>query len=251
MGACGRVPANSAPEFHDETIEQQGDQTMRTFLKLAAAFGLAVCLASSANAQGQGGGRGMGGGGGLNLLTNKSVQKELKLTDEQIEKATKASVELTEKFAERRAELRDMEPAERQEKSAAMNKEIGVESKKAMEIILKPEQTKRFDQIALQVQGYRAFNVPETQTKLKLTDEQKTKIKEMADEAQAQMREIFQSAQNGGDRAEMMKKMTEFNKTMNEKAASMLTDDQKKNWKEMTGEPFTVVQEPRRPGGNN
>ncbi len=243
MGACGRVPANSAPEFHDETIEQQGDQTMRTFLKLAAAFGLAVCLASSANAQGQ--------GGGLNLLTNKSVQKELKLTDEQIEKATKASVELTEKFAERRAELRDMEPAERQEKSAAMNNEIGVESKKAMEVILKPEQTKRFDQIALQAQGYRAFNMPQTQTKLKLTDEQKTKIKEMADEAQAQMREIFQSAQNGGDRAEMMKKMTELNKTMNEKGASMLTDDQKKSWKDMTGEPFTVVQEPRRPGGNN
>ena len=55
---------------------------MRTILKLAAAFGLAVCLSpSTASAQG---GRGMGGGpNGLGLLSNKSVQKELKLTEGQ------------------------------------------------------------------------------------------------------------------------------------------------------------------------
>ena len=54
----------------------------------------------------------------LNLLTNKSVQKELKLTDEQIEKATKAATEQREKMREKFKELQGLDQAERQEKMA-------------------------------------------------------------------------------------------------------------------------------------
>ncbi len=219
---------------------------MRTLAKLAVAFGLTICLSSAANAQGPGG-RGMGGGGGINLLTNKSVQKELKLTDEQIEKATKAATEMREKMTEKRQELQGLEG----EEMAAIQKEMGVESKKLTDAILKPEQTKRLEQITLQQSGFRAFATPDVQSKLKFNDEQKNKIKDLSDEAQGQMRELFQSAQGGGDRAEMMKKMTELNKQNNEKALAVLTAEQKKAWKELTGEPFTIVQEQgRRPGGN-
>jgi Spy/CpxP family protein refolding chaperone len=226
---------------------------MRTFLKLAAALGLAACISTPALAQGRGGFGMMGGGGNtLQLLSNKSVQKELKLTDEQIEKATKASTEAREKNRERFQELQNVDQAERQEKMTAMMREMATESKKVSDEILKPEQAKRLDQITLQVQGYRAFSNPETQSKLKLTDEQKNKIKDMGQEAQDQMREIFQAGGQGGDRAEMQKKMTAFTKELNDKAAALLTSEQKATWKELTGEPFTYVQEQvRRPGGNN
>jgi hypothetical protein len=44
--------------------------------------------------------------------------------------------------------------------------------------------------------------------------------------------------------------MTALRKESMEKAVAALKDDQKKKWKEMTGEPFTVNFEFRRPGGN-
>lgn len=57
------------------------------------------------------------------------------------------------------------------------------------------------------------------------------------------MREAFQGLQS--DREGGMKKMVELRKQATEKAVGVLTDEQKKTWKEMTGEPFEVVYEPR------
>ena len=214
---------------------------MRTILKLAAAFGLAACLSTStANAQGPGG-RGMGGG--LGLLSNKSVQKELKLTDDQIEKAKTAATEQREKMMEKFQELRDLEPAEQQVKRTALMKEMAADSKKVTDALLKPEQAKRFVQISLQTQGVGAFMDEATQAKLKMTDEQKNKLKDIGDESGKQMmelREMFQSDRDGA-----MKKGAEIRKATTEKATAVLTADQKATWKEMTGEPFTLVLEPR------
>ncbi len=47
---------------------------------------------------------------------------------------------------------------------------------------------------------------------------------------------------------DMMKKTREVNKDGLEKVNKVLNDDQKKNWKEMTGEPFEVKFEFRAPG---
>ena len=214
---------------------------MRTILKLAAAFGLAACLSTStANAQGPGG-RGMGGG--LGLLSNKSVQKELKLTDDQIEKAKTAATEQREKMMEKFQELRDLEPAEQQVKRTALMKEMATDSKKVTDALLKPEQAKRFVQISLQTQGVGAFMDEATQAKLKMTDEQKNKLKDIGEESGKQMmelREMFQSDRDGA-----MKKGAEIRKATTEKATAVLTVDQKSTWKEMTGEPFTLVAEPR------
>lgn len=221
---------------------------MRNFVKMAVVIGLAAGLGSTAKAQGFGrGGMGMMGGG-LNLLSDKAVQKELKLTDEQIEKAEKANTEMREKRQEKMQELQGLEGAERQEKMQAMMKEFAADSKKVTDSLLKPEQQKRFDQLVLQRQGTMAFNSPEIQSKLKMTDEQKNKLKDLQTESQEKMRELFQP---GGDQAEMRTKMQAFQKEMTEKTMALLTEDQKKTWKEMTGEPFTFSPpQGRRPGGN-
>lgn len=215
---------------------------MRTILKLAAAFGLAACLSTStANAQGPGG-RGMGGVG-LSLLSNKSVQKELKLTDDQIEKAKAAATEQREKMMEKFQELRDLEPAEQQVKRTALMKEMATDSKKVTDALLKPEQAKRFVQISLQTQGVGAFMDEANQAKLKMTDEQKNKLKDIGDESGKQMRELREMFQSDRDGA--MKKGAEIRKATTEKATAVLTADQMATWKEMTGEPFALVVEPR------
>ena len=57
------------------------------------------------------------------------------------------------------------------------------------------------------------------------------------------MRELFQSA--GDDRQAAMAKVQTLRKETNTKVMALMTEDQKKTWKEMTGEPFEVAFQPR------
>jgi len=215
---------------------------VRTLGKLALALGVAAVLTAPARAQ-QRGGFGMMGGPTA-LLTNKGVQKELKLSDEQTEKVTKIAADYRGKMQEK---MQDIPQEERREKMPAIMRELNTEVKGQLKDVLKPEQMARFEQISLQTQGANALADPEVAGKLKLTDDQKGKIKEINDDSRSQMREIFQSA--GGDREEMQKKMAELRKDTNDKVMGVLTDSQKKTWKEMTGAPFEFRPEPRRQGG--
>jgi hypothetical protein len=216
------------------------------------ALGLAACLGAPAMAQGQGGRGGfgmMGGGGGLALLSNKGVQKELKLSDEQIDKAEKAATESMGKMRERFQDLQGLDADARREKQQSMMREMAAESKKVTDEILKPEQAKRFAEISLQVRGAQALSDPEVQSKLKLTDEQKNKLKDMASETQSKMQELRSGLQD--DREGTMQKIQAYQKENATKTMALLTDDQKKTWKDMTGEPFEYTPEARRPRNNN
>ena len=84
---------------------------------------------------------------------------------------------------------------------------------------------------------------PEIQDKLKLTNEQKEKVKTINQEAGEKMRDLFQ----GGFSEETAKKMAELRKETMDKATGVLSDDQKKTWKEMTGKPFEFRFGGRRP----
>jgi len=227
---------------------------MRTFTRLALALGLVVCLTGQVRAQG--GGRGMGGmmGGPAMYLGNPAVQKELKLSDEQIEKAKAFQTSYQEKQRERMSGLQDLSQEERQEKMAAVRKEMTAEFKKGAAEFLKPEQVKRLDQIVLFNQGANAFGPmgnAEVIEKMKITDDQKAKIKEINDDAGAQRRELMQGMQD--DPEGTRKKMTDLTKTTNEKVMALFTSEQKATWKDLTGEPFPVQMQmggQRRPGGN-
>jgi len=186
------------------------------------------------------------------LLRNPGVQKELKVTDDQKEKLTKISADIREKHKDDLAKLRDLS----QEDRTKLMKEIADESKKAYGEVLNADQMKRLHQIELQQRGVQAFSDPEVQSALKLTDEQKDKLKTINEDARKEMQAAFQGGGQGGDREAAMKKLQELRKDTMDKASAVLTADQKKAWKDMTGEAYEVKFEGgpgagRRPGGNN
>ena len=215
---------------------------MRLFGKLAVAFGLVCLSASPVWAQGRGGGGMMGGG--AQLLTNKSVQEELKVSEDQTSKLTAFADEMRTKQREAFQGLQDLSDDERRTKMQELGRSMQEDINKGLAGILKPEQTKRFHQIQFQQAGVQAFSQPKVAGELKLTDDQKQKMQGLSQEMMGQMREIFQEAQ--GDREAAMAKMTTLRKETQEKAAALLTDDQKKSWKEMQGSPFEIKME-RRP----
>jgi hypothetical protein len=103
-----------------------------------------------------------------------------------------------------------------------------------------------------QMGPWHAFIELEVQKALKLTGEQKEKIKTIAADAAQERRELFQGGVNIGqgganrDGEEAQKKMTALRKATVEKVSAVLTDDQKQTWKGMIGQPFEVQFQARR-----
>lgn len=215
---------------------------MRSLKMSLTALGIAALLASPAWAQ-RGGG--MFGGGPAFLISNKSVQEELKLDDKQVEKAKEVSDKVREKMTALRdsSELQNLEGAERFTKMQELMKPINEEASKSVAELLKPEQSKRLKQISLQQQGAFAFSNPEFQKEMKFTDDQKAKLKDIQEATNKRMVEIREEA--AGDFQAMREKMTEMRKETLEKITALLSDDQKKDWKEKTGAPFEIKFEPR------
>lgn len=214
---------------------------MRHFRSAATAFGLMALIALPASAQRPGGGGGMMGSPAA-LLSNKGVQKELKLDESQVTKVTKMADDMRTKQREAMQSFQDLSPEERREKGMEISRTMNSETDKALGELFKPEQVKRYRQIRRQVGGADAMADPEVASELKLTDEQKTKIKDMLSSQQGQMREIFQSAQD--DREGAMKKFADMRKETKEKILALMTADQKKTWGTFVGEAFEYVPTP-------
>jgi hypothetical protein len=208
--------------------------------------GALALLAGPAAAQ-QGRGFGMfGGGGGLGMLIgNASVQKELKLDDQQVEKAKELAQKNRDKMQDVRQQLQGLEQDERRTKMQEIMKEMNESTTKALGEFLKPDQITRLKQISYQQRAAGAFADPEIAKKLNLTDSQKSDIQSIVEESRQGMRGLFSQDQSPEERQAAMKKLSELRKETLAKAVAKLNDEQQKTWKELIGSPFEVKFEPR------
>jgi hypothetical protein len=146
-----------------------------------------------------------------------------------------------------REKMQDIPMEEFREKMPAIMAELNKELWKDVEGVLKPEQVTRVKQIGLQAMGVRAFSDKATADKLKLTDDQKEKIKTLTDDMQKEQMELGQGLFTPGEPPdqdklkEFQKKSSELTKKTFGKVKDVLKDDQKKLWSEMTGKEFDVA----------
>jgi Spy/CpxP family protein refolding chaperone len=231
---------------------------MRIRCRAILSFGLAGLLVGPALAQ-RGGGPGGGPShyGGITLLQSKSVQEELKLAPDQIQKIREIPQSIYDKHREELEAAQKLEGEARRERVPKILLTINDEASKAQEELLNPQQKNRLKEITVQQSGPRAFLDQEVQKTLNLTDEQKDKIKTINENFQKQEFEIF--PRRGGGRAspgrggyqERFEKSDALRKESVDKILAILTDDQKKKYKEMTGMPFELkraAQPSERPG---
>jgi Spy/CpxP family protein refolding chaperone len=236
---------------------------MRIASKWVLVTAVTLCVAGLASAQnpgggrggrgGAGGGQGRGFGGGMGggvtiamLLGNEGVQKELKLTDEQKSKVKEFSDAQRAKMAELRPQGGEQPDVE---KIRAAMKTASEAGDKFVKETLNADQQKRVVQIKyqamLQVMGPNALTNDEVVKALTITDDQKDKFKTLGADMNKDRQELMQDARGTGDAAtEARKKMTTITKEYTAKAVDALTADQKKTWKDMTGEPVdpTILQ---------
>jgi hypothetical protein len=184
---------------------------------------------------------GMGAGMMANpgmLLANKTVQEDLKLTEDQISKVK----ELGERRMEAFKGFKEMSKEERQDAMKKMNEDTEKVVKE-----LKPEQTARLKQIQLQQVGVILFTnedmaknlgLADEAKKITLSDDQKEKLKDITDQAAKDGMELFKSA--GGFSPDTMKKVQALRKEAAEKSLNVLSSEQKKTWTEMTGKTLEI-----------
>ena len=159
------------------------------------------------------------------LLMAPEVQKELKLTDDQIQKLRELMPR-----PPMRGENGDQQG--QQTPPPRMNPQ---EMDKKVQDILTADQYTRLKQIRLQMQGPMAFMRPEIAQKLGLTDDQKDQIRAVFDKERPSG-----PPPNPGDGADFRKTMAERRARIEKGVMAILTDDQKKTWQSMVGEPFKM-----------
>jgi thymidylate synthase ThyX len=211
---------------------------MRSFTVRILPLALAALVLTPILAQ-QPGGRFGGFGGGMSsaqLVQQKSVQEELKLSEDQVSKVQKASESVREKYKDDLAKIRESKDFA---KMGELFRKIGEDTDKELANILKPDQTKRLKQIRLQLLGLRALQQEDVAKELKLTDKQKDEIKALSEDLAKDTRELMKDAfKDAKKREEAQAKIKELNTETLDKVLKSFSADQKKAWSELTGPKF-------------
>ena len=161
----------------------------------------------------------------LILLRQKSVQEELKVSDD----LKKQINDFTEKQHEAFLKSAKLDEAERKAKHEAMEKE----NAKFVKDSLSAAQVKRLDQIAMQFAALHHLLKPENSRALKLSDEQIDKLKELQKDSRSELEKVFTSKEG---RTEKFAKLRADTRT---KILAILNDTQKEHARELAGPPFT------------
>lgn len=160
------------------------------------------------------------------LLLQPDVCKDLDLSKEKCDKV--------ESFAsaqwKKAQKLAHLEEKERDKKFQEMTKE----NERFLEQTLSKDQKKRLDEILLQMAGLLWVTRPEIAKQLNLSSDQKKRAVDLQQRARDEMEELIHET----DEEDQDAKLRELRETSRERLMSLLTNDQKKKWKEMQGEPF-------------
>jgi Spy/CpxP family protein refolding chaperone len=232
---------------------------MKSWMKsLVVAAALMAMTSQLALAQPEGGGRrggpGRMGGGLAGLMAMKEVQAELKLTDEDVKKIRAKLDELRPARGEGGGgnfrdfqNLSEEEREKRMEEGRQRMEEIGKKVEAALKANLTEDQLKRLKELRLQREDVASLDRAEVADDLKLSAEQKEKIKKLV----ADNRPRFGGPRGGNagggppSREERQQRREKFRTDV----MAVLTPEQKDAWAKLQGAKFEFPEPERGQGG--
>jgi hypothetical protein len=162
----------------------------------------------------------------LYLLCQPGVLDDLRLSDGQRPNVKEFCARVGKEWMESLGEVGRVSPAERGRRAVERARAYEAEVSR----LLTPAQQVRLRQIGLQAEGPGAFREPEVVAELKLTAEQREQVRTIEEEA------LFgwMRGPRPGDSGTAPEAR---DRTANERILAVLTDEQVRRWKAMTGEP--------------
>lgn len=170
------------------------------------------------------------------LVFRAQVQEELKLSDEQkkkLEKPLQDAMQFFQKLGNQKPENREKERHTYVEKAQANLMAL-------LAGLLQEEQFQRLRQIMLQREGLFALGNAEVIKELKLTDEQRQQFVEVVQEMQKRTELLAKETQKGGKPEEIGPKLMKICQEHVGRIEALLSDAQKKQWKELLGKPLDL-----------
>lgn len=162
----------------------------------------------------------------LYLLCQPAVLGELHLTDEQRPKVREFCARVGKEWVESFAEVGQLPHGERVRRAVERARRY----QREVNLLLTDAQRLRLRQIGLQAEGPSAFGDAEVVSELKLTSQQRERIRMIEEEAYFGW--MKKQPENGG-------KTPGFEgRSVNERIVALLTEEQLRKWKGMTGEPM-------------
>ena len=174
------------------------------------------------------------------IVFREKVLDELKVSDEQREKLMQHLMEQIMETGPFLDSLTETGP-EREKKLNEHRKNAREKLAKHLKEVLQPEQLNRLRQVTLQQEGGFALGQDDVRKELKITQEQMKKFMAIVQELQKKVRASGQGGCNrAATRQEIRPKIEQLRKDHAKKLEAVLTDAQKKQWKELLGPPFEL-----------
>ena len=170
-------------------------------------------------------------GGSFLVVRNDKIQEELKLTKEQKEKLEQHLKELLPVFQK----IDGLKPEERKKELGAYRPKAQEKLAAVLKETLNEGQRTRLRQLELQKEGL--VGNGEAWKDLQVTDEQRKQFMGEVQQTQKKIAPLMEEAQKGGKPDEIRPKVMKLREDLQGKLEVLLTDAQKKQWKEMLGKP--------------
>ena len=164
------------------------------------------------------------------LVFREKVQRELKVTTEQKQKLDRYLGDLLPGAQHALEETK----GERDKYNETMHGEMAP----VLKDILDEGQRTRLHQLELQRDGL--FGAPWNSKELQITDEQRQQFMVQISQTQQSIKELMDEIQKGADTNEIRPKILKLRSELEGKLEDLLTDPQRKQWKEMLGEPVDL-----------
>jgi hypothetical protein len=173
------------------------------------------------------------------IVFRDKVLEELKVSEDQETKLMQLALEQLMETGPFLDSLADGGP-DREKKLDEHRKNARAKLGKNLKDVLKPEQLKRWHQLTLQREGAFALGQEEVRKELKITQEQMMKFAAIVQDLKKSVEPLFKQVQEGAKPEEIRPKVEELRKEHAKKLVDVLTDAQKKQWKEMLGPAFEL-----------
>jgi serine/threonine protein kinase len=178
----------------------------------------------------------------LYLLCQPAVLDALGLDEHQREKVKELTTRAFRQWAESLNDIGRVPRAER--RRGAIQRAWGYDAD--VGAILMPAQQARLRQIGWQSEGVGAFRDPEVVAELKLTAQQRARIRAIEERALFAWMRTARRNRSGGDRGPPPPPR---DGPVYERTVAVLTEEQARRWREMTGEPVKGLTAPFSPAG--
>lgn len=177
----------------------------------------------------------------VTLLEDEPVQKELKIAEDQ-KARLEAALRDTEPVRKFVLDLRGISQEEQRQRFDELRKKVN-EAEARVKDQLTPDQKKRLTGVYLQISFPNALRSAELSASLKLSDDQKMRLKTIREEVQKKDRELPPIAPGASDDA-LIERFQNSSKELETRFVAILDVQQRKQFEELKGPPvgFTYAE---------